>query len=109
MRHPVLVTVALVIIAGLGLAATAQQVATVTQQRRTFMPREITLVAGETLLFVNDDGELLHHVYTSDPRFSFDTGEQPAGVRSAVRFPVRGTFQVRCEIHPRMLLDVTVR
>jgi len=57
----------------------------------------------------NDDGELLHHVHSDDPRFPFDIGEQPAGVPKSVRFTARGVFEVRCGIHPRMLLQVTVR
>jgi hypothetical protein len=56
-----------------------------------------------------DDGELLHHVHSDDPRFPFDIGEQPAGVPKSVRFTARGVFEVRCGIHPRMLLQVTVR
>jgi plastocyanin len=40
--------------------------------------------------------------------FSFVSNEQEPGRNVDVRFPVAGTFEVRCEIHPRMLLTVTV-
>ena len=69
----------------------------------------MTLDEGDALVCVNDDGELLHHVHSDDPHFAFDTGEQPAGVRSPVRFTARDVFNVRCGIHPRMLVEVTVR
>lgn len=105
-----LFTAALATAALCALGATAQQlVATVSQKSRVFSPRAVTAAPGDTVVFVNDDGDLLHHVYSDDPRFAFDTGEQPAGVRSPVRFTAPGVFDVRCRIHPRMLVQVTVR
>lgn len=99
-------------VCALALAATAASAAAtlpVSQKRRTFEPREATLARGDTLLIVNDDGELLHHAYVSSPAFSFDIGEQEAGRSVPVVFPVAGSFDVLCRIHPRMLLRVTVR
>jgi len=107
--RPLLLTVALAAASVLAVAATAQQALVVTQKRRAFSPPAIAINLNDTVVFLNDDGELLHHVHASSPRFSFDIGEQPAGTRVPVRFTQRGTFQVRCEIHPRMLLEVTVR
>lgn len=91
------------------LGASAQQVAAVSQRNRVFHPKEVEIGLGDSVVFVNDDGELLHHVYSRDARFPFDIGEQAAGARVPVRFTARGTFDVRCDIHPRMLLRVTVR
>ena len=107
MRSPGLFTAALAAAALCALGATAQQVATVSQKSRVFSPRAVTVAQGDTVVFVNDDGELLHHVYSRDA--GFDIGEQAAGTRVPVRFSRRGTFDVRCDIHPRMLLRVTVR
>ncbi|CAA9237682.1 MAG: Copper binding protein, plastocyanin/azurin family [uncultured Acetobacteraceae bacterium] len=109
MRNPGLFTAALAMAALCALGSTAQQVATVSQKSRVFAPRAVTVAQGDTVVFVNDDGELLHHVYSDDPRFAFDIGEQPAGVQRPVRFTTRGVFDVRCGIHPRMLVQVTVR
>lgn len=81
----------------------------VSQKDRVFHPKEAEVRVGDSVVFVNDDGELLHHVYSRAPSFFFDIGEQPAGTRVPVRFPRRGTFEVRCDIHPRMLLRVTVK
>lgn len=109
MRKTGLFTAALATAALCALGATAQQVATVSQKSRVFSPRAVTVAQGDTVVFVNADGELLHHVYSDDPRFAFDTGEQPAGVQRPVRFSTRGVFDIRCGIHPRMVEQVTVR
>ena len=108
--RPVLPTVALAAAALLALGASAQQaVVAVSQKNRVFHPREVEVALGEAVVFVNDDGELLHHVYSRASGFDFDIGERAAGTRVPVRFSKRGTFEVRCDIHPRMLLRVTVR
>ncbi len=107
--RPLLPTLVLAGAALCALGASAQQaMVAVSQRNRVFLPKEVEVKLGGTVVFVNDDGELLHHVYSRDPRFPFDIGEQAAGTRVPVRFPRRGTFEVRCDIHPRMLLRVTV-
>jgi plastocyanin len=40
---------------------------------------------------------------------SFDSDEQPPGQNVSVTFPASGIFEVRCHIHPKMSLIVTVR
>ncbi len=102
-------TLALCALALGAAAASAAATLPVSQKRRTFEPREATIARGDALLFVNDDGQLLHHVYASAPGFAFDIGEQEAGTSVPVAFPVAGSFAVMCRIHPRMLLSVTVR
>lgn len=109
MMRPLASTLLLAAVALGSLGASAQQVIAVSQKKRAFQPKELEINLGDTVTFVNDDGELLHHVHSKDARFSFDIGEQPAGTQVPIRFPTRGTFDVRCEIHPRMLLRVTVR
>lgn len=81
----------------------------VTQKNRAFQPKEVEIGRGDTLRFVNDDGYLLHHVYSKSDAFSFDTGEQPPGTAINVRFPAAGSYTVLCGIHPRMRLVVSVR
>ena len=80
-----------------------------TQVNRKFQPGQIEVARGGTIRFVNDDGQLLHHVYSTSPGFSFDSGEQEPGKAVEEQFPVSGTFTVLCGIHPRMRLVVTVR
>ena len=81
----------------------------ITQKNRAFQPKEVEIGRGDTLQFVNDDGYLLHHVYSKSDAFSFDTGEQQPGTAVSVRFPTPGSYTVLCGIHPRMRLAVNVR
>ena len=109
MKAPLAALAFLLACSGVGAAFGAAATHTVAQKRRTFAPKELTIAEGDTVIFVNDDGELVHHAYAKSPTFSFDIGEQKPGTQVPVRFSKQGTFQVRCDIHPRMLLDVTVR
>jgi plastocyanin len=86
------------------LAAASYQIA---QRGRAFAMSQVTIAQGDTLLFTNDD-EFLHQIYVDSSLINFDSNEQPPGQTIAVRFPVRGTFPVRCHIHPKMLLTVQV-
>ena len=86
----------------------AAPVPEVAQRGRKFDPASVTLRRGEMVQFVNDDGQLLHHAFLIDDRFSFDIGEQQPGARTPVRFTTPGQFTVLCGIHPRMRLAVTV-
>lgn len=81
----------------------------VLQKGRHFTPAAIDVQSGDSIEFVNDDGELLHHAYLENDRFSFDTGDQSPGSRTVVAFPTKGTFMVLCGIHPKMRLNVQVR
>jgi plastocyanin len=96
---------AMMILAGVGLAAT---IVTVTQKGRAFTVAIVEIAAGDTLRFSNED-DFTHQIYVDDPNFDFDSEEQQPGEVVNVRFPSRGTFQVRCHIHPKMHLTVTVR
>src|SRR5262245_37769643 len=79
---------------------------TISQRDREFRPREISIKRGETLRFVNDDGELLHHAYLSSETFDFDSGDQQPGSQFDVVFSVAGDYTVLCGIHPKMKLGV---
>ena len=81
----------------------------VSQKGRAFQPGVLVLDRGDLVEILNDDAPLLHHAYVSTPEFSFDSGEQLPGNHTEVRFTVPGTFTVRCAIHPKMHLYVTVR
>jgi plastocyanin len=104
----VLVGVALAGGAVTGLAL-ADVVQSVSQKGREFRPGEITIKRGQSVAIVNDDADLLHHAYLRTTAFSFDSGDQKPGSRFEVMFPEAGTFTVRCAIHPKMKLVVTVQ
>jgi plastocyanin len=80
----------------------------VSQKGRMFHPGNLAVGRGETVTFVNDDSDLLHHVFIESDSFSFDSGDQEPGSRTPVTFTERGTFQVLCGIHPKMKLAVRV-
>jgi plastocyanin len=94
-----------------GLAGTALAgiVQTVSQKGREFKPGEMTIKRGDAIAIVNDDADLLHHAYLKSAAFSFDSGDQKPGSRFEIAFPEVGTFTIRCAIHPKMKLVVTVR
>ena len=89
--------------------ARADAVYRISQIGRSFKPDAIEIRRGETVQIVNDDGELIHHAYVKSDQFNYDSGEQDPGNSIAIRFTVAGVFVVRCDIHPKMHLTVTVR
>jgi plastocyanin len=80
----------------------------VSQKGKVFTPAEIKIPVGTTIRIDNDD-RVLHHVYIESPIFEFDSGEQPPGRSVEIRFAKDGTFAVRCDIHPKMLMKVFVQ
>jgi len=87
----------------------AQSQNVVSQKGRQFNPGEMTIKKGDTVLIVNDDADLRHHAYVDSDKFKFDSGDQEPGSKTSVKFPVAGTFDVLCAIHPKMKLTVHVK
>ncbi|MGN6150129.1 MAG: cupredoxin domain-containing protein [Rhizomicrobium sp.] len=85
-------------------AATVQ----VAQQGRSFVPGEITIHPGDVVQISNKD-EFIHQIYVNSAQMSFDSDEQPPGQNISIPFPKPGEFEVRCHIHPKMLLIVHVK
>jgi plastocyanin len=81
---------------------------TIVQNGRAFHPNEITIPAGTTLNFNNQD-EFIHQIYVDSPNFDYDSAEQQPGIVFHITFPNAGTFAIRCHIHPKMLLTVHVK
>jgi plastocyanin len=97
-------------VAGLGVwASQAQSQNVVSQKGRQFRPGEMTIKKGEAVLIVNDDADLRHHAYVDSDTFKFDSGDQEPGSKTSIKFPVAGTFDVLCAIHPKMKLTVYVK
>ena len=92
----------------LGFAFGSGAQISVSQKGRAFMPGTVEINKGDTLAIRNDD-EYIHQVYVSNSAFTFDSGEQDIGQTVNITFPVAGTFQVLCAIHPKMRLDVIVK
>ncbi len=103
------VGVAACVVVGFAWSVLAAAGPTVSQKERTFLPHQLEIARGDTVHVVNDDGELIHHAYVATAAYSFDSGEQEPGSITDIRFTVAGTYTVRCRIHPKMSLIVTVR
>jgi plastocyanin len=85
----------------------AQAGAEIRQRDIAFEPDRIEIKVGDTLLFVNDD-PFAHNVFSDSPAGPFDIGRQTIGTRTPVTFRRAGNVEVRCRIHPKMRLVVTV-
>jgi plastocyanin len=85
----------------------SDDIITISQKRRKYAPAAVTIKAGDSLRFVNDD-IFLHHAFVDDEKLQFDSGSMEEGEVIDVKFSDAGTYQLKCAIHPRMKLDVTV-
>jgi cytochrome c peroxidase len=79
----------------------------ISQADKKFAPAHVRVKAGETLTVFNDDTRT-HNVRIFDPRFDFNSGAQEPREAVSIRFPVTGTFEAFCAIHPSMRLTVEV-
>jgi plastocyanin len=79
----------------------------ISQKNRTFQPASVTIRAHHSISITNDD-DTTHHAYCSAADFKFNSGAQKVGESVSVYFPTPGTYEVRCAIHPQMILVVTV-
>lgn len=89
------------------VTATAEISATISQKDKAFTPTTISIHAGQTIEILNDDNTV-HNAFCSAGSFKYNAGPQQPGTSSKVCFTTAGTYQVRCAIHPKMLLTVTV-
>jgi cytochrome c peroxidase len=80
----------------------------VTQINKLFKPDHIQLRAGQTLTIANDDTRT-HNVRIYDPRLDYNSGALEPHENVTIRFPVTGTFEAFCGIHPTMRLRIEVR
>ena len=88
--------------------AQATQIVDVRQIARAFAVSEVTISHGDSVRFINADS-FLHQVHVTGPGLNFTSDEQQPGKSLDVKFPLSGVFSVRCEIHPKMLMTVTVK
>ena len=71
-----------------------------------FVPEKVTINAGQTVRFVQDD-EMAHTVTAADT--SFDSGNLDKGKSWTHTFAKAGTFAYVCAYHPSMRGTVVVR
>lgn len=107
MKRKLLITAGFV---GVALVVWAEAVKEhkINQKDREFSAAEITIKPGEKIVFQNDD-EVTHNVFSTSKVNAFTIKVQKPGESSTVDFTEEGTTEVRCAIHPKMKLTVTVK
>ncbi len=80
----------------------------ISQKNRTYAPKEIQIAAWDVLKIVNDD-IFLHNALIESENLSFDSGSMEEGESASVTFDTPGAYTVKCAIHPKMKLNVTVK
>lgn len=93
-----------IVASGVTLAADPVRV---TQQGKQFSDKNLSLSAGQEIIFVNDD-TVAHNVYTIVKGKKRDLGLQKSGEEDSITFDSAGTYRVRCAIHPKMKMVVKV-
>lgn len=80
----------------------------VNQAGKKFDQKKITINKGDSIKFVNND-KVAHNVHSTSAGGKFDMGVQKPGTSSSHKFATAGKFKVRCAIHPKMKIKVTVK
>jgi plastocyanin len=78
---------------------TQTQGAAVNIQNEAFSPGTLTVAAGTTVTWTNNDAVV--HTVTSDTGL-FDSGQMSKGSHFSHTFSDKGTFQYHCTIHTNM-------
>jgi len=79
----------------------------VTQKEKAFLPTVIEIRVGQAVEILNEDNTL-HNAYCVSGDFKYNSGPQQPGTKSSLTFTTAGSYEVRCAIHPKMRLAVTV-
>ena len=88
--------------------ADAAETKRISQKGKTFLPETMEMTTADTLRINNDDA-FLHHVYVKHPNLTFDSGGRRPGEPVDIQFAKPGSYEVLCEIHPKMKLVVEVK
>jgi plastocyanin len=81
---------------------------TVSQKDRAFAPATVTVKAGATLVFKNDD-DVTHNSFSMSKGNEFNSKAQQPGETASVTFKTPGEVEIRCAFHPKMRMTVTVQ
>ena len=79
----------------------------VSQKDKAFAPGSIEVRVGQPIEIHNDDSTV-HNAYCQSGDFKYNSGPQQPGTHSRLSFAAPGVYEVRCAIHPKMKLSVTV-
>lgn len=71
------------------------------QRGMKFLPLVLTVTAGDSVDFLNNDG-VEHNVFSPD-QDAFNLGTFQSGDKRSHLFDAPGVYRIRCSIHPEML------
>ena len=92
----------------LGVWAQSKTDIVISQKNRTYAPGAISIDKGQSIKIMNDD-IFLHHAFIKSDDMEFDSGSMDEGESAVVKFSKPGVYDVKCAIHPKMNLEVTVK
>ena len=82
---------------------------TIVQKGKKFVPSQLDIKVGDTLVFVNEETKKRHNVYTKSPDYNYvKVRKQKPGDKDSVVITSAGTLEVLCALHPKMKLTVNV-
>ena len=81
---------------------------TISQAERSFAPGAITVKAGDSLVFKNDD-VVTHNAFSTSKGNEFNSKAQQPGQSATIALKTPGTVEVRCAFHPKMRMTITVQ
>ena len=93
------------ILLGGGIATAAE--VELRQKNKAFSKTEITIKAGDTVKFPNDD-PFFHNIFSLSETQMFDLGSYPQGESREVTFSTPGVVEVECAIHPQMRANIVI-
>ncbi len=79
---------------------------TVSIQNYSFSAASLTVTAGATVVWTNNDG--VTHTVTADDN-SFNSGNVTPGSTYSLKFATKGTFTYHCSIHTMMKGTIVVQ
>lgn len=87
-------------------ALAASTVHTVEQSGKVFSLTELTVTAGDQITILNKDA-VTHSLFARTPDYDIRATQAP-GAESTFTFDKPGVVELRCAIHPQMVLKVKV-
>lgn len=101
--YPVLIALTSLVYSNLALS----EEHVVSQKNKEFSMSAISIKAGDSISFLNED-DFHHNVFSLSDSILFDLGSYDKGMAKSVTFEEPGIVDVECAIHPNMKLTVTV-
>lgn len=82
---------------------------TIVQNAKKFIPDQLDIKVGDTLVFVNKEKKRRHNVYTKSPDYKYvKVRKQKPGDKDSLVITNAGTLKILCALHPKMKLTVNV-